>query len=150
MNHRRAIFRGTTVVAVASSAVALAVVGGTADARTPSPNTVRSTTPSGPVAEVASGDRFAVINSDGTFARGKGVNSSTNLTTGQYEVIFNRNVSRCAFIATVGSSASSGTEPTGEITTVRRVGTANGVFLSTHDSSGAFANRGFHLMVACP
>jgi hypothetical protein len=142
-----------TVVLVAAVAVAspLAVLAsGVATAGAPRPNTVPSTTATGPGTSVSGGDRFAVVRADGTTARGKGVLSSLNVGPGSYEVIFNRNVTRCAFLATIGSAAASGTEPTGEVTTVRRVGTTNGVFLTTTDSTGAAADRGFHLLVACP
>ena len=142
--------RRTTTITVAVGAAALALIGTTgAVAGPPAPNTVPARGGSGPSTDVAAGDRFAVINANGSFARGKGVLSSANLAGGQYEVRFNRNVAGCAYIATVGSSATAGVEQTGEITTVRRAGTTNGVFLTTTDSAGTFANRGFHLMVAC-
>jgi hypothetical protein len=99
---------------------------------------------------VATQTKFAVVNANGITARGRGVVSSQSLGTGFYEVIFNRNVTRCAYVATVGSSATSGTEPTGEMTVVGRAGNVNGVFLTSTDSTGAAADRGFHLQILCP
>ena len=93
---------------------------------------------------------FAVVNANGTLARGLFAVSSANLGTGFYEVIFSRDVTRGAYIATIGSSATSGIEQTGEITVVGRVGNPNGVFITTTDSAGNFQNRGFHLAVLCP
>jgi hypothetical protein len=46
--------------------------------------------------------QFALIDRAGLVARGKGVASSARLTTGQYEVIFNRSVRNCVYVATVG------------------------------------------------
>jgi hypothetical protein len=92
---------------------------------------------------------FAVLNPDGSRARGFGAVSSQRFAVGQYEVVFNRDVTGCAYIATIGLSGSSGASPSGEITVVGRFGNANGVFLTTHDSAGNFADRGFHLAVHC-
>ncbi len=43
---------------------------------------------------------WAVVDADGTLARGKGVTDSDNVGTGRYEVTFNRNVTGCAYSAT--------------------------------------------------
>jgi hypothetical protein len=93
---------------------------------------------------------FAVVDRTGVVARGKGVVSAARLTTGQYEVIFNRNVRNCAYVATIGDVDAVGIETTGEITTVGRFGNVRGVFVTTHNSSGAFQDRSFHLFVGCP
>jgi hypothetical protein len=92
---------------------------------------------------------FAVVNANGTLARGFRAVSSSKLTTGRYQVIFNRDVSRCAFVATIGLSGSVGAATPGEITVVGRAGNPNGVFVTTHNSGGAFADNGFHLAVHC-
>src|SRR4051794_40503574 len=44
---------------------------------------------------------FAVVNPNGTIARGLGAVSAQRFAPGVYEVIFNRNVSRCAYVATI-------------------------------------------------
>jgi hypothetical protein len=90
---------------------------------------------------------FAVVNADGSLARGFQAAFSQNIGTGFYEVIFNFDVTGSVYVASIGSSATFGIEPTGEITVVGRAGTPNGVFVTTSDSTGAFANRGFHLAV---
>jgi len=93
---------------------------------------------------------WAVVNSDGTLARGKGALDANRLGGGQYEVLFDRNVSKCVYTATIGLSGASGFSAPGQITVGRRTGASNGVFITTHNSSGSFADRGFHLALNCP
>ena len=90
---------------------------------------------------------FAVVNANGTLARGFQAVSSTRLGTGVYQVLFSHDITRSAYVGTIGLSASSGTSPSGEIAVVGRAGSANGVFVQTFNSSGAAADRGFHLAV---
>jgi hypothetical protein len=122
---------------------------------------VPNTTPSDPAAGVASvststDDRetparvfWAVVNSDGTLARDRGAVSAQRFAPGQYEVIFSRNVRNCAYVATIGLSGAENVSAPGEITVVGRFGNRRGVFVTTHDSTGTFADRGFHLQVSC-
>ncbi|MCB1379682.1 MAG: hypothetical protein KDK89_15135 [Alphaproteobacteria bacterium] len=91
---------------------------------------------------------WAVILPTGVTSRGDGNASSTRLSTGQYQVIFRRNLVNCAYVATIGNPGT-GTQPPGEITVALRAGNNNGVFISTHDSAGNFSDRGFHLFVNC-
>jgi hypothetical protein len=70
---------------------------------------------------------------------------------GTYEVIFTDDVSAGVFVATIGRPAFS-TEPAGEIGVALRCcltpAEANkGVWVDTHDSTGAFSDRAFHLVV---
>jgi len=92
---------------------------------------------------------FAVVDRDGKLRRGLYAVSSqkVDLPNGCYEVIFSRDVTHAAYVATIGSPEFSGIEQTGEITVVGRAGNPNGVFLTTTDSAGNFADRGFHLVV---
>ena len=92
---------------------------------------------------------FAVVDRNGKLRRGLYAVSSqkADLTNGGYEVIFSRDITHAAYIATIGSPEFSGIEQTGEITVVGRVGNPKGVFITTTDSSGHFADRGFHLVV---
>jgi hypothetical protein len=92
--------------------------------------------------------RFAVVNSNGTLARGNGVASSTRLITGAYQVIFTRNVTACAYTATVGQPNTGSTD--GFAMTALRSGNVNGVFVDTRAAlTGARADRSFHLLVSC-
>jgi hypothetical protein len=95
---------------------------------------------------------FAVVGPDGSLARGSGVLRSRRIrgcSGGCYEVIFKLNVRRCAYLATIGKARPRGVEATGTVTTVGRATDVRGVFLTTTDSSGSFAPRGFHLAVHC-
>jgi hypothetical protein len=93
---------------------------------------------------------FAVVNSDGALARGNGAVSAGAISPGNYEVVFNRDVTGCAYKATIGLSGSSGTSLPGSLGVVGRGGNPNGVFINTYDSGGLEAARGFHLAVFCP
>jgi len=90
---------------------------------------------------------FAVVNGDGTLARGGGAASAAKLGTGQYQVLFKRDVKKGAFLATIGLSADAGASPPGEIIVNLRAGTENGVFVQTSNSTGAQEDRSFHLAV---
>jgi hypothetical protein len=92
---------------------------------------------------------FAVVNANGTLAFGFGAVSSTKLATGEYQVIFNRNVRDCAYVATIGLSGNLGGSPAGEIAVVGRFNNVNGVFVQTFTSAGVPADLGFHLAVHC-
>jgi len=91
---------------------------------------------------------WATINTDGTLARGAGVASSQNLGAGSYEVIFNRDITQCAYIATLGNPGA-GNPAGGFIGTALRVGTTNGVFVETSDTADVTVDRSFHLQVSC-
>jgi hypothetical protein len=93
---------------------------------------------------------WAVVSSDGRLARDKGARDANRLRTGNYEVIFERNVRRCAYVASIGLPGTEGMASPGQISTVGRVGARNGVFVATQNSSGGRASRGFHLVVNCP
>lgn len=90
---------------------------------------------------------FAVVNANGTLARGFGVVSSTRLAVGQYQVVFSHVLTGSAFVGTIGLSGSVGSSPSGEIAVVGRNGVPNGVFVQTFTSAGVAADRGFHLAV---
>jgi hypothetical protein len=93
---------------------------------------------------------WAVVDFEGHLARDEGARDANRLSTGRYEVLFNQNVRNCAYVASIGLSTSQGAATPGQISTAGRNGARNGVFVSTQDSSGALANRSFHLAVFCP
>jgi hypothetical protein len=92
---------------------------------------------------------WAVVNSDGTLARGFHAASATHLATGTYQVTFDRDVTACAYTATIGLSGTSGSSSPGEITVVGRAGIPNALFIQTFDSAGALSDRGFHVHTNC-
>jgi hypothetical protein len=92
---------------------------------------------------------FAVVNANATLARGSHVSSVVTTTTGNYRVIFDRNVRNCAYVATIGLSGASGTSAPGFVTTVGDALSVNGVFVTTDNVAGASTDLGFHLDVTC-
>jgi hypothetical protein len=92
---------------------------------------------------------WAVVRgSDGATIRGSHVVSSARSSAGLYEVIFDRNVRQCAYIANL-SDPSSGDPQAGMSGATQRITTVNGVWIITRDTAGAFADRNFHLAVFC-
>ncbi|BCL16157.1 hypothetical protein [Micromonospora sagamiensis] len=90
---------------------------------------------------------FAVVRSNGVLARGQDVVSVTRYGVGQYEVLFNRVLSRGAYVATLGDSADCCVPANGEISVAPRLSITTGVFVQTRNSSGTAADRPFHLHV---
>jgi hypothetical protein len=96
---------------------------------------------------------LAVVNADGTLARGLGATSSTRIDPqipGQYEVKFDRDVSNCTYTATIGLSGNMSSPTPGEITVAGRDNDPQGVFIATYDIQGVGVDLGFHLAVHCP
>ena len=94
---------------------------------------------------------WAVIERDGSLVRGRNVDRSARLTTGQYEVVFTGDVSRGVYVASIGRPGIL-TEPAGEIGVALRCclppAEANkGVWVDTHNSSGVYEDRAFHVVV---
>jgi len=92
---------------------------------------------------------FAVVNSDGSLARGRNVASVDHLAAGVYIVHFTTLKTGCAFTATVGLGGSSGTSAPGYATVVGSAADPNGVFMDTYGSNGVNADLGFHLVTTC-
>ena len=67
---------------------------------------------------------------------------------GQYQVIFDRDVRQCVYVATLGDE-SAAAPGTGQVSVTSLASTVNGVRVFTRDSAGAAANRSFHLIVSC-
>lgn len=105
---------------------------------------------------------WAVIERDGSLARGRNVVRTVRLGPGQYAVVFTADVSKGAYVATLGPSGI-GTAPTGQIGVATRCCTdslsylpfellgsgANNhaVWVDTHDTNGNYSDRPFHLVV---
>ena len=105
----------------------------------------------GPVPSAFQADgmtRHAVVTSAGVLARGRNVTSAARTSEGRYQVIFNRDVRGCAFLATIGD-AGAAAPPQGEIATSALASNVNGVAIRTEASGGAAADRPFHLIVPC-
>jgi hypothetical protein len=103
--------------------------------------------PTGPAGPSSSG-LWAVVNPVGSLARGAGVVSVVHAAgTGIYRVQFNRNITQCAWLATIGSATSVTTY--GFIETELASSTTDTVHVGTRDMNAAVADRGFHLAVSC-
>ena len=93
---------------------------------------------------------WAVVETDGTFVRGRNVARVAHLAPGQYEIVFTSDVSEGVYVASIGRPGIA-TEPAGEIGVALRCLTGHetnkGVWVDTHDSNGAYADRAFHLIV---
>ena len=98
---------------------------------------------------------WAVVNEDGTLDRSKGVTNSSRLAEGGYRITFNRDVSGCAYSATVDLSGL-GEGRTGEIYVSRDDDsptdptTPRQVDVVTYNSSGTGSgDNQFDLIVHC-
>jgi hypothetical protein len=102
-----------------------------------------------PSAVLADGvTRQAVVSTVGAAVRGRGLASSAQTGTGQYQVIFDRDVRQCAYVATLGDESASG-PGTGQISVTSAASNVNGVRVVTRTSDGALQDRSFHLIVSC-
>jgi len=100
---------------------------------------------------------WAVVERDGTLVRGRNVVSTRRLGTGMYQVYFTGDVSQGVYVATIGRPGIA-TEPTGQIGVALRCCPGGGpytpfddnkgVWVDTHDSTGAYSDRAFHLKVS--
>ena len=94
-------------------------------------------------------NQWAVINPDGTVARASGdFVSSGAFPPGEYEVIFKKDVSNCAYVASIGSTTG-GVPGAAFVSTARRDTDVRGVFLSTYNTAVAATDEPFHLSVLC-
>ena len=91
---------------------------------------------------------WAVVAANGVLSRGFGVVSSTRVAVGQYQVVFSHDVTRSAYVGSIGLTGAVGASPSGEIAVVGRFGVPNGVFVQTFTSAGVAADRAFHLTIS--
>ncbi|BCJ62760.1 hypothetical protein [Micromonospora endophytica] len=91
---------------------------------------------------------WAVVESTGVLVRGFGVVSATRITVGQYQVVFSHDLTRSAYVGSIGLTGSVGASPSGQIAVVGRAGVPNGVFVQTFSGTGVAADRAFHLTIS--
>ncbi len=105
------------------------------------------------VADLRGQNNWAVVNSSGTVVRHSGSSavSATKMGTGVYEVTFAKDVSGCAYVATIGDVGHVAPSP-GQITVSGDVdgGNPNDVQVQTFDKTGTAADASFHVYVSCP
>ena len=95
---------------------------------------------------------WAVVNLDGSLARGSSVVSSAQLgVDGQYEVVFSRSVAQCAYVASGGEATATSPDDAVVFTVAPRDTNPDAVFVQEWD--GVLArdsySSGFHLVVSC-
>jgi hypothetical protein len=90
----------------------------------------------------------AVVGSDGVWARGTIGTSSLKTAGGTYTVQFPRDVSACAYVATLGDT-STALPPTGSALVSRSGSSSSTVFVETLNTAGSLADAPFHLVVFC-
>jgi hypothetical protein len=142
----------TTKLVAGLGATALSVGLATAAwASTPNtPNTPNTPGPGTSAAAPTTPARvFAVINADGTTVRGNAVTSSSRISTGTYDVRWNRNITTCAWTGTLGLGGFVGGVGPGMIGVTGRAGTNNGVFVETFDRAGTSTDEPFTVLVVC-
>lgn len=96
---------------------------------------------------------WAVVNSSGSVVRASGHApvTATKMVAGVYEVTFAKDVSACAYVATIGDAGHLAASP-GQITVSGDVdgGNPNDVQVQTFDKTGTAADASFHVYVSCP
>jgi hypothetical protein len=93
---------------------------------------------------------WAVVESDGTLARGSGVTKTDQpFGTGTYEVVFNQDVFNCAYLTGLGDGGDTGAEYKGNVAVTHRDGNRNAVFVRAFDATGTLADQPFHMAVFC-
>jgi hypothetical protein len=97
--------------------------------------------------------RWAVVNAGGQLTRDRLARSASRTGTGEYAVIFNRNVRQCSYVATPEGAVGPGEAPA--TTSVRTLsGDQRGVQVRVFAGGQApgqreLVNRAFHLQVSC-
>jgi hypothetical protein len=92
---------------------------------------------------------FAVVDSESAYVRGSGVVEVTQIATGTFDVVFNQDVSACAYLATLGVADATAPPPKGQIGVAGSPASSNAVRVEVQTSTGTAANRPFHLAVLC-
>jgi hypothetical protein len=95
----------------------------------------------------------AVAGADGSLARGNRAVSAQRLGTGRYDVRFDRDVTGCAYTATVGGIGAQPVAGSGLVFTAgghgTGTGTGRGVYVETKNLGGGLSDFPFHLSVDC-
>jgi TolA-binding protein len=108
----------------------------------------------GQVTTLKGQNNWAVVGSDGTVARQNGAATPVAVThtsnSGLYEVVFNTDVSGCAFTATLDQTGVAIPAPVGFINVSLDQSDPEDIEVQTYDSTQAPADGAFELYVSCP
>jgi hypothetical protein len=91
---------------------------------------------------------WAVVTSLGTLSRGFRAVSASRPQFGQYNVVFDRDVTNCAYVATTGAIGT-GNVPPSLVSVAGLLSNPNGVFVEIRDITFTVQNNSFHLVVHC-
>lgn len=91
---------------------------------------------------------YAVVEANGTLARGTTGTSSSQVGTGLYQVNFPEDISQCAWVTSIGGSAGVPVPP-GETHSSLAPGSTTSLLQQISSSAGVLANRPFHVIVTC-
>jgi hypothetical protein len=92
---------------------------------------------------------FAVVSNAATLIRGSGaLEAKSGGTANSFVVKFNQNITKCAWVATVGTIGFSGTEE-GFAAVAGRVTTTDSLYVTTYGPKGEEAGKSFHIAVFC-
>jgi hypothetical protein len=105
-----------------------------------------ATGPAGPAGLNATA-LWSVVNSNGTLNRGSHVSSVGHLGAGIYEVIFDRDVSACAYVGAISDTGFGAAF--GFFSASKRGGQPRGIFVETASTAGTIADEPFHVAVFC-
>ena len=92
---------------------------------------------------------WAVANPDGSRLRSRGLRSITRIGEGSYTVRFKRDLSRCSWVGTIGLGIFGGSAEPGFISISGKEGTIRALSVKTFDTTGAAADRAFHVQIEC-
>ena len=107
------------------------------------------------VTDLQGQNNWAVVNSDGTINRASSVAVTVTdahvALSGVYEIDFGKDVSKCAYQATLGGTGTAAV-PAGQITVTgdTDADSPNDVTVSTFNAAGVATDGSFHLLVTCP
>jgi hypothetical protein len=105
--------------------------------------------PEAAVRPASSPARWAVSDYAGNYVRGSGVTAFYHLGVGRWEVVFNRDLRACSYVATIGDPGSGLVYNPGQVFTAGGHYSANGAYVETKNPGGGLADYPFHLHVAC-
>ncbi|MEU2611184.1 hypothetical protein ABZ570_06290 [Micromonospora sp. NPDC007271] len=99
---------------------------------------------------------WAVVSSNGTLlqhsgnvvAASKFASNLPGQNAGQYQVTLDYDAHLKAFGATIGTNDPNNVPPSGEVSVAPRYLIPNAVFVQTRNSSGGFADKPFHIVIA--
>jgi hypothetical protein len=140
-------------LAVTAGAGALAAEAASAPPAPPKKPKVNSEPPVESTATAESNgarELFAVVDWKGKLVRGLHAVSARSLGVGYYEVVFDRDVRRGAYVATTGGHGYTGIPLAAIANVMGRANNPRAVFVFVSDLTGAPLAAAFHLVVICP